>query len=635
MKNSILKKVLIFSLIILAVNGIIGYAIYKSNQKLHDSEKWIIHTEQVINETGIIRSLGIDLETSSRGFVLTNDSTFLEPLKTAKKIIFTNIGQLRQLTQDNPIQQKRLDSLNLYIHQRLDFSLHMVDVRSKKGLASAIALVSTREGKIYTDRIRQITKSIEQEETRLLKQRKQINYSNIVAFDWFLVAMFIVIAMFTVLLLIAAVRNSHQIKEKEKRTEALLIAQEEIKSQNDEIAAQNEEFQQLNEELNVTNFELIESKDKAEESDRLKSAFLANMSHEIRTPMNGILGFASFLEEPNLPDDEQQEFVSIIKKSGVRMLNIINDLIDISKIESGMMEVKISDSNINEQLEYIYTFFKPEVEEKGMQLSFNVALSTKESIVKTDHEKFFAILTNLVKNSIKYSEKGTIEFGYTKKDEYLEFYVKDTGMGIAKDMHKAIFDRFIQADIPDHKAIQGAGLGLSITKAFVKMLGGEIWVESEEGKGSTFYFTIPYNYVPQEIPTIKKVIPLKGEDIPFRQLKILIAEDDITSDLLLTRIVKKFCKEPLHVSSGVEAIETCRNNRDIDLILMDIQMLDMNGYEATKQIRKFNKDVLIFAQTAYSMNGDKEKSIAAGCNDYITKPIDKDVLIDLIKTYFN
>jgi CheY-like chemotaxis protein len=141
--------------------------------------------------------------------------------------------------------------------------------------------------------------------------------------------------------------------------------------------------------------------------------------------------------------------------------------------------------------------------------------------------------------------------------------------------------------------------------------------------------------VPQEIPTIKKVIPLKGEDIPFRQLKILIAEDDITSDLLLTRIVKKFCKEPLHVSSGVEAIETCRNNRDIDLILMDIQMLDMNGYEATKQIRKFNKDVLIFAQTAYSMNGDKEKSIAAGCNDYITKPIDKDVLIDLIKTYFN
>jgi signal transduction histidine kinase len=447
------------------------------------------------------------------------------------------------------------------------------------------------------------------------------------AFTWFLVAMFILMVLFTILLLIATVRNFHRTEEKERRAAELIIAYEEIKAQSDDIAAQNEEFQQINEELNVTNYELVEAKDKAEESDRLKSAFLANMSHEIRTPMNGILGFATLLEEPDLPVEEQHEAVSIIKKSGVRMLNIINDLIDISKIESGLMEVKISDSNINEQIEYIYTFFKPEVEGKGMQLSYNISLLSKDSFIKTDREKIFAILTNLVKNSIKYSEKGTIEFGYTKKDEYLEFYVKDTGIGIAKEMQKAVFERFIQADINDHKAIQGAGLGLSITKAFVEMLGGELWLKSELGKGSTFYFTIPYNNVPQEITSIKKDITLDGIDTLTKKLKILIAEDDYTSDLLLTRIVKKYCKEDFHVSTGVEAIEFCRNNRDIDMVLMDIQMPDMNGYEATKQIRQFNKDVLIIAQTAFGLAGDREKSIAAGCNDYILKPIIKDELI--------
>ncbi|MFZ4707674.1 MAG: histidine kinase dimerization/phospho-acceptor domain-containing protein, partial [Bacteroidales bacterium] len=201
--------------------------------------------------------------------------------------------------------------------------------------------------------------------------------------------------------------------------------------------------------------ELIFAKEKAEESDRLKSAFLANMSHEIRTPMNGILGFSELLKTPGLTGDEQQEYIRIIEKSGKRMLNIINDIVDISKIEAGLMKVEIRESNINEKIEYIYTFFKPETEAKGLKLSFNNSLPAKEATITTDREKIYAILTNLVKNAIKYTEKGEIEIGYYKKDKYLEFYVKDTGIGIAKDRQEAIFERFIQADISDKMARQG------------------------------------------------------------------------------------------------------------------------------------------------------------------------------------
>ncbi|AXT53950.1 sensor histidine kinase [Aquimarina sp. BL5] len=245
-------------------------------------------------------------------------------------------------------------------------------------------------------------------------------------------------------------------------------------------------------ELKLYEIELNKMKDKAEESDRLKSAFLANMSHEIRTPMNGILGFAELLKEPILTGDEQQLYISLIEESGARMLNIIRDIIDISKIESGQVKVFLSDVDINEQVTYLYQFFKPEADRKELQLSFNNGLSDDNALIKTDKEKFNAILTNLVKNALKYTPEGSISFGYDVKDEFLQFYVKDTGMGIAKDRQKAIFERFVQADIENNYAIEGAGIGLSIAKAYSEMLGGKIWLESKKDLGTIFYFSIPY-----------------------------------------------------------------------------------------------------------------------------------------------
>lgn len=376
--------------------------------------------------------------------------------------------------------------------------------------------------------------------------------------------------------------------------------------------------------------EYLAAKEKAEESDRLKSAFLANMSHEIRTPMNGILGFSALLKTPNLTGKEQQTYINVIEKSGTRMLNIIDDIVSISRIESGQMDVNIRELNINEQLEYIYNFFKPEFKHYNVSFSLRSPLPSNESIIQTDPEKVYAILTKLLKNAIKYCKDGAVEFGYNKKDEHLEFFVKDTGIGIPKDRQDAIFERFIQADITDKMALQGAGLGLSISKAYVEMLNGKIWVNSEEAVGSTFYFTLPYTRNRMQKDK-QDVTPTQEQS--ENKLKILIAEDDEASSLLLSIAVQQFKKEIISVKTGIEAVTACKNNPDINLIMMDIEMPEMNGYKAAEQIRKFNKNVIIIAQTAYALGGDKEKAITAGCDDYITKPIKSEQLTQMIEQH--
>ncbi len=390
--------------------------------------------------------------------------------------------------------------------------------------------------------------------------------------------------------------------------------------------------------LYVFKREFERQKLKAIKSDQLKSAFLANMSHEIRTPMNGILGFTDLLKDLELSEKQQHEYIEIIEKSGQRLLNIINDIIDISKIESGFVKVQTEMTDLNDLTEYLYSFFNPEIEKKGLKLIILNNLSEFCSKTKTDPEKLYAIFTNLVKNAIKFTDNGSIIIGCDlinkKHRPFLQFFVKDTGIGIANNKRNEIFKRFIQADILNKKAQNGSGLGLAISKAYVEMLGGQIWVESEVGQGSTFYFTTPYIYNPTENTKKNELVLDSKNETELQKLKILIAEDDEKSEMLLTILVKKFCKELIVAKSGAEAVDICRKTDDIDLVLMDIELPEMDGFEATNQIRQFNEHITIIAQTAFGFLNDKEKVLSSGFNDYISKPIKANELNALIKKYF-
>ena len=388
------------------------------------------------------------------------------------------------------------------------------------------------------------------------------------------------------------------------------------------------EFRDITE-IKKAEIELIKAKEKAEESDRLKSAFLANMSHEIRTPMNGILGFTSLLKEPGLTGEQQQSYIDIIQKSGDRMLNTVNDIIEISKIETGQVSVLLNELNINELLEFMVKFFTPEVQAKGMKLFFKNEVTRKDALINTDESKLTSVLTNLIKNAIKYSKKGSITLSCKKQGEHLFFAVEDTGIGIPENRKQAIFERFVQADIEDRHVHEGSGLGLAISKSYVEMLGGEIHVKSTENVGSIFSFTIKYIAV-QSDSMVKKMNVLVNEGKDLDNIYMLVAEDDEVSYFLLENIFKHEKITLIWAKNGQDAIDTLKSHPEINLILMDIKMPGMDGIEATKKIREFNPTIPVIAQTAYALEGDKEKILAAGCNDYIAKPVDKKELMQKI-----
>ncbi|OQX81419.1 MAG: hypothetical protein B6D64_02000 [Bacteroidetes bacterium 4484_276] len=405
------------------------------------------------------------------------------------------------------------------------------------------------------------------------------------------------------------------------------------------------------------NKKLVETKIKAEESDRLKSAFLTNISHEIRTPMNGIIGFLDLITLPGLTGEKQKRYIDMIRESSDRLMSTVDDIMEMSMIDSGQVEVVNESTNINRQIEKIHASFKQSAEDKGIRFSFSNTLSSDDSIINTDPGKLNSILENLVKNAIKFTTAGAIQFGYNLKPgsatakkikdggpdvpAMLEFFVKDTGVGIPKEKQQTIFNRFVQADVSLVREFEGSGLGLAISKAYIEMLGGKIWVESEEADqlankagGSQFYFTLPYNCLTKKISAGKIDTLGVGAINPDRKLKILVAEDDEANVMYLSMVLEDLSKEILYAKTGNDAVEVCRNNLDIDLILMDIKMPEMDGLEAARQIREFNQNIIIIAQTAFAMQGDREKALEAGCNHYVAKPINKDELLEMIIGFF-
>lgn len=375
--------------------------------------------------------------------------------------------------------------------------------------------------------------------------------------------------------------------------------------------------------------DLRAAKEKAEESDRLKTSFLANLSHEIRTPMNGILGFAGLLKKQKSFSMNREQYLDNILISGKRMLSLINDLVDISKIEAGQVEIVIDNVRLNEIVDEIYNFFKREAAARGLEFVVHKGLDDNESNIIADRTKIEQILTNLMKNAMKFTMEGMIDVGYERDGEMIRFWVKDTGPGISKEDVEVIFDRFRQSDDMIARDEEGSGLGLAISKSFVELMGGKIWVETKPGVGSTFFFTVPYN----SGANIVEEESINEEDHQLNSSKILIAEDDDISYFYLEELLAEQDVQLIRAKDGARAVELAEEHTDIDLILLDIKMPVMNGWDAMKKIISLGREIPVFIQSAYTSDKDREKAFNIGCAEFFTKPIGESELVEALRKY--
>ncbi|BDX39501.1 hypothetical protein CYCD_28560 [Tenuifilaceae bacterium CYCD] len=372
--------------------------------------------------------------------------------------------------------------------------------------------------------------------------------------------------------------------------------------------------------------ELIEARNRALRSDKLKEAFLQNLSHEIRTPLNAIVGFSELLSMDINQTKEQKDYTSIIMNSSNQLLSIVNDILTIAKIQTGQEVVVLKSTDINSVLDNLYKIFRSQVDIKRIGLNLRKGNKNPQFLILTDETKVTQILSNLINNAIKFTDKGMVEFGYSLNEKHIEFYVKDSGIGIPKEFQQIIFERFRQVESSLNRNFGGTGLGLSISKAFAEMLEGNIRVESEPSIGSVFYLTLP----------LKATIELTEKQTTSNNLItnesyiILVAEDEIYNFQLIEAYFYKSNYTIIHAHNGQEAIDLCTSELNIDMILMDIKMPYVDGITAMKEIRKQNIKIPIIAQTAYALETERQHLLEIGFSDYIAKPIKKEELIQKV-----
>jgi signal transduction histidine kinase/ActR/RegA family two-component response regulator len=387
-----------------------------------------------------------------------------------------------------------------------------------------------------------------------------------------------------------------------------------------------------NRELKQSNIDLKQAKEKAEQSSRLKTVFINNISHEIRTPMNGIMGFAELLDDPELPLEKRQFYSKIVLHSSMQLLKVIDDILEISTLETKQVKPDNSTFNLNELLVDLKSIFQIKASERNISLILSKGLSDNKSYIISDKSKLHKILSNLLENAFKFTLKGFVEFGYSISNKQLLVYVKDTGVGIAPENKELVFERFAQESESLSINPGGLGIGLSIVKENVQLLGGTINLKSEKGKGSTFTLSLPYHAANPRQSLNKTPETLTGNGGNYT---ILIAEDEDSNYHYLQALLKDnkvFQCTLIHARNGQEAIDRVASNKNIHIILMDMRMPVMDGFDATRHIKKANPKIPIIAQSAYSTENDQLKIKQAGCDDFIAKPINKN---DLLKKIFN
>jgi CheY-like chemotaxis protein len=352
--------------------------------------------------------------------------------------------------------------------------------------------------------------------------------------------------------------------------------------------------------------------------------------------MNGIIGFCDMLGTENLRHEEQREYIQIITQSSYQLLNIVNDILDISKIETGQAEFQPGEVCINHLINDVMNEFMPYIDKFRVKMNKSLKLADDDSTITTDSVKVKQVFNNLVSNAVKFTENGEITIGYELKGSFLEFFVKDTGLGIDKELHSKIFERFVQADLTITDPQSGTGLGLAIAKANTELAGGEIWIESKPGQGTTFFFTIPYH--PVKKPLLKSAVTeskKEGSDYDFTGKTILVVEDEMANFKFLDIVLKRTGAQIYHAISGKRSVELVQEHPELDIVLMDIKLPDINGYEATRMIKGFRKSIPVIAQTAFAMAGDEIKAKEAGCDGYISKPIEAQKLLKLLNGFLN
>lgn len=589
----------------------------KQEEKLKDEQEKVeqykveIERQKVIvnNQNQQIERQKADIQSQNRD--IQNQQNQIDLQKSYLDTLLKNINKQQQVVNDNiSVLKKNKEEIE---KQQKTITNQVQEMNKRNQILEQQKL----EIQNQQTQIKNQGESLSVQEKRIQTQRKLLT----------LTISSIILAFCLIFLILIGYRTKQKANRiLEEKNIAIEKQEKEIEQQAEQIELTNKELERQNqlleETVQIRTEEYRLAKERAEEADKLKSAFLANMSHEIRTPLNAIVGFSELLSTHTDVNEEIVGYFDIIRQSSSELLRLINDIIDIAKIESGQIQFNITDYDLQTELEAINHFYSEQIilekKQNNIKFIFSPDVNHQNLIIKADPYRLKQVLYNLLSNALKFTDSGSIELGYNVKENEIEFFVFDTGIGIPQEFHSSIFQRFRKLDRGDQRLYSGTGLGLVISKSLVEMHGGKIWFESAAQKGTKFFFTIPLILGEKK----EKVLKIETKVSFSNNKTVLICEDDENSRELLGLLLTKLNFQIITACDGIEAVEIFKNNPNIDLVLLDIQMPRLNGYQTLQEIRKLSsRKIPIIAQTAFAMTHEIEKIMESGFDDYISKPI--------------